>query len=63
MKIRTILASLCLIVIGGLSTSSIAYMPELNHSGNTDKCGCHNTRSTGEYHCHNRKQRGGDCPP
>ncbi|MCH7335196.1 YHYH domain-containing protein [Acinetobacter sp. NIPH 2699] len=38
-------------------------MPELNHSGNTDKCGCHNTRSTGEYHCHNRKQRGGDCPP
>lgn len=32
------------------------------HSGGTDKCGCHYNRKTGEYHCHTRKQRGGDCP-
>lgn len=35
---------------------------ELAHSGGTDKCGCHYNRKTGQYHCHNRKQRGGDCP-
>ena len=35
----------------------------VQHSGGTDKCGCHFNRKTGEYHCHNRKQRGGDCPP
>lgn len=35
----------------------------LAHSGGTDKCGCHTNRSTGQYHCHTRKQRGGDCPP
>tara|TARA_X000000950_G_C13827326_1_gene624580 strand:+ start:780 stop:1010 length:231 start_codon:yes stop_codon:yes gene_type:complete len=35
----------------------------IKHSGGTDKCGCHTNRKTGEYHCHNRKQRGGDCPP
>jgi hypothetical protein len=34
-----------------------------SHSGGTDKCGCHYNRKTGEYHCHTRKQRGGDCPP
>ena len=34
----------------------------INHSGGTDKCGCHTNRKTGEYHCHKRKQRGGDCP-
>lgn len=33
------------------------------HSGGTDKCGCHTNRKTDEYHCHTRKQRGGDCPP
>ena len=33
------------------------------HSGGTAKCGCHTNRKTGEYHCHTRKQRGGDCPP
>ena len=37
--------------------------PTIKHSGGTDKCGCHANRKTGEYHCHNRKQRGGDCPP
>jgi len=36
---------------------------ELSHSGGTDQCGCHYNRQTGEYHCHNRKQRGGNCPP
>ena len=35
---------------------------EIAHSGGTDKCGCHTKSSTGEYHCHTRKQRGGDCP-
>ena len=35
---------------------------ELTHSGGTDKCGCHHKTSTGEYHCHTRKKRGGDCP-
>ena len=35
---------------------------ELSHSGGTDKCGCHHKSSTGEYHCHTRKQRGGECP-
>ena len=35
---------------------------EVKHSGGTDKCGCHFNRKTGEYHCHNRKQRGSDCP-
>lgn len=37
-------------------------VPEPSHSGGTDKCGCHFNRKTGEYHCHKRKQRGGDCP-
>jgi hypothetical protein len=36
---------------------------EAAHSGGTDKCGCHYNRKPGEYHCHKRKQRGGDCPP
>ncbi|HHX8698966.1 TPA: YHYH domain-containing protein [Vibrio diabolicus] len=36
---------------------------ELSHSGGTDVCGCHYNRKTGEYHCHTRKQRGGNCPP
>lgn len=35
----------------------------LTHSGGTDQCGCHYNRSTGKYHCHKRKKRGGDCPP
>ena len=34
----------------------------IEHSGGTDKCGCHHNRKTGEYHCHTRKKRGGDCP-
>ena len=34
----------------------------ISHSGGTDKCGCHYNRKTGKYHCHTRKQRGGDCP-
>lgn len=41
----------------GLSGAS-----ETFHSGGTDKCGCHYNRKTGEYHCHKRKKRGGDCP-
>ena len=47
------------------SSSSSHYnrMFELSHSGGTDKCGCHYNRKTGEYHCHKRKKRGGECPP
>ena len=37
--------------------------PIIKRSGGTDKCGCHTNRKTDEYHCHTRKQRGGDCPP
>ncbi|WP_075706297.1 YHYH domain-containing protein [Vibrio panuliri] len=43
-------------------SSPIISKPLLSHSGGTDKCGCHYNRKTGEYHCHTRKQRGGDCP-
>jgi len=44
--------------IAGQSTPTV----EQPHSGGTDKCGCHYNRKTGEYHCHTRKKRGGDCP-
>lgn len=36
---------------------------QISHSGGTDKCGCHRNSKTGDYHCHTRKKRGGDCPP
>ena len=42
---------------GHLSREAIVF-----HSGGTDKCGCHYDKKTGKYHCHKRKQRGGDCP-
>ncbi len=45
------------------SSGSPHFSNELYHGGGTDKCGCHYNRKTGEYHCHNRKKRGGDCPP
>ncbi|MGB5885601.1 MAG: YHYH domain-containing protein [Acinetobacter venetianus] len=52
------------VLLGALPTASSAEEKlKFNHSGGTDKCGCHFNRSTGEYHCHTRKQRGGDCPP
>ena len=35
----------------------------IQHSGGTDKCGCHTNRKTGEYHCHNRKQEVGIVHP
>lgn len=42
--------------------SQAGFNLDLAHSGGTDKCGCHYNRKTGEYHCHKRKKRGGDCP-
>ncbi len=45
-----------------LASDQSRHSIELSHSGGTDKCGCHTKSSTGEYHCHTRKQRGGDCP-
>lgn len=44
------------------SSSHPFFQPKISHSGGTDKCGCHYNRETGEYHCHKRKKRGGDCP-
>ena len=62
---KKIIASVCvLFIFGPLNSKNIEIVPfpEINHSGRTDKCGCHFNRKTEEYHCHNRKQRGGDCP-
>lgn len=44
------------------ATSNNSLRTVISHSGGTDKCGCHYNRKTGEYHCHTRKKRGGDCP-
>lgn len=49
-------------LVGGISGNS-AFERATAHSGGTDKCGCHRNSRTGEYHCHTRKKRGGDCPP
>ena len=66
MKAVSTLAISC-ITLGTLiaiPSSGLAHdKTEPTHSGGTDKCGCHYNRKTGEYHCHKRKQRGGDCPP
>lgn len=45
--------------IGFLGSTAIG----IAHSGGTDECGCHKNSKTGEYHCHTRKKRGGNCPP
>ena len=55
-----LLLSLCTPTAIAGQESSAAPRP---HSGGTVKCGCHYNRKTGEYHCHTRKKRGGDCPP
>ncbi|WP_156964045.1 YHYH domain-containing protein [Trabulsiella guamensis] len=48
MKIRIckIILSLSILLFTGLSYA---------HSGGTNSEGCHTQKSTGEYHCHNRK--------
>ena len=43
-------------------SSAHEVFPSASHSGGTDKCGCHTSSKTGEYHCHKRKKRGGSCP-
>lgn len=67
MNIKNLLALFTLI---GAFTFNVSHFDlignttfQMSHSGGTDKCGCHTNSRTGEYHCHNRKQRGGDCPP
>jgi hypothetical protein len=64
-KNLTILIVLTFTPIATLSANNIKTLCEekiISHSGGTDKCGCHYNRTTGYYHCHNRKQRGGSCP-
>lgn len=67
MKISILLAVLFTALTAHIATSvediqNPRRSVELSHSGGTDKCGCHYNRKTGEYHCHKRKKRGGDCP-
>lgn len=59
---KRILFCLALMMLAVPATGHEAGTDGFSHSGGTDKCGCHFNRSTGEYHCHTRKQRGGDCP-
>ncbi|MHA3981352.1 YHYH domain-containing protein [Acinetobacter venetianus] len=54
---------LFIFALGSLSAVSHANQRQkLNHRGGTDQCGCHTDKRTGEYHCHTRKKRGGNCP-
>ena len=59
--LSTALASFILLTWSPLS-SAHEVLPSASHSGGTDKCGCHTSSKTGEYHCHKRKKRGGSCP-
>lgn len=67
MKIALLLAvllSICSFTLGSDRPGSlINAQSQFAHSGGTDKCGCHRNSKTGDYHCHTRKKRGGDCPP
>ena len=49
--ISTLALALCLLFF---SVSASA------HPGGLDASGCHTNRSTGEHHCHNQKEAGGD---
>lgn len=65
MKIIPMFAVVVIIFMAGTSHAQeerLVQSQPIAHSGGTDKCGCHYNRKTGEYHCHTRKQRGGDCP-
>lgn len=57
-----ILATVLLVLsFAGSSEIKLGSVDILAHGGGTDKCGCYEKKSTGEYHCYTRKQRGGDC--
>ena len=53
---------LSLPISSGVAQNTSCKNEVISHSGGTDKCGCHYNRKTNTYHCHTRKQRGGDCP-
>lgn len=59
---KALLVCLTVALTGIAEGSSTTNNINTAHSGGTDKCGCHTKKKTGEYHCHTRKQRGGDCP-
>lgn len=60
---QTIITCIAVIGLASWPQISTAHLdPSLSHGGGTDKCGCHTKKSTGEYHCHTRKKRGGSCP-
>ncbi|TDN54628.1 hypothetical protein EC843_101674 [Buttiauxella sp. JUb87] len=40
-----------LLILSGITFTNSA----LAHSGGTNSEGCHTKKSTGEYHCHNKK--------
>lgn len=62
-KKMLILGLLASIAIPGMIAFASDYNSGMtNHSGGTDHCGCHYNSKTGEYHCHTRKKRGGECP-
>ena len=61
-KVKLLLASVVVCAVTMQTHHAVNPRSEVNHSGGTDKCGCHFNRKTGEYHCHKRKKRGGDCP-
>lgn len=49
--------SRCLLLALALATS-----PALGHSGGTNAEGCHTNRSTGDYHCHGKKEKARTAP-
>ena len=65
MKIEKFLLFAALSFAFGATSHAGGYLAssqQITRGGGTDKCGCHYNKKTGEYHCHKRKKRGGDCP-
>lgn len=49
--LKKLIAWSVLIILFGITLTQSA----LAHSGRTNSEGCHTKKSTGEYHCHNKK--------